>query len=140
MENPKMQSLSRCNKRTGIYGPEITRLHASRRRPIMEIWENSKLSKTMVPPMHQRNVYNKKWLWVWTTQKCNRFLGAINALNVTARKLTRFHAQRKSRECKFGNLRSRQKQWYRLCTKAMFISNGSCGYGEPKNAIAFSVQ
>ena len=27
MENLKMQSLCQCNKRTGRYGPEITRFH-----------------------------------------------------------------------------------------------------------------
>ena len=30
--------------------------------------------------------------------------------------------------------------WYRVCTKAMFISKGSYGCGEPKNVIASSVQ
>ena len=33
-------------------------------------------------------------MWVWRTQKCNRFLGIINALGVTARQTTRFHAPR----------------------------------------------
>ena len=41
METPKMQSLSRCNKRTFVL------------RPRVQIWENSKLLKTMVPPLHQ---------------------------------------------------------------------------------------
>ena len=41
---------------------------------------------------------------------------------------------------KFLNFRSRRRQWYRVCTKAMFTSKGSYGYGEPENAIAFSVQ
>ena len=30
--------------------------------------------------------------------------------------------------------------WYRVCTKAMFISKGSYGYGELKNVITLSVQ
>ena len=30
--------------------------------------------------------------------------------------------------------------WYRVCTKAMFISKGSYGCGKPKNVIALSVQ
>ena len=30
--------------------------------------------------------------------------------------------------------------WYRVCTKAMFVSKGSYGCGEPKNVIALSVQ
>ena len=30
--------------------------------------------------------------------------------------------------------------WYLVCTKAMFISKGSYGYGEPKNVICWLVQ
>ena len=30
--------------------------------------------------------------------------------------------------------------WYRVCTKAMFISKGRYGCGEPKNVIVLSVQ
>ena len=30
--------------------------------------------------------------------------------------------------------------WYRVCTKAMFISKGSYGYGELKNVITLSVE
>ena len=88
MEIPKMESLSRFNKRTG----QITQIHAPRIGPRMETWEFSKLSKTMVPPLHQGNVYIKMQLWVWRSQKYNRFLGAINSLQVTARQITRFHA------------------------------------------------
>ena len=76
MENPKMQPPSRCNKRTGRYGSGKARFHAPRIIPSIEIWQTSKLLKTMAPLFH----------------------------------------------------------------KAMFISKGSCGYGEPKYSIAFSVQ
>ena len=30
--------------------------------------------------------------------------------------------------------------WYRVCTKDILISEGSYGYGEPKNVICISVQ
>ena len=60
METPKIQSLSRCDKRTGRYGPAITRFHATRMRPRMENWETLKLSKTVVPPLHQSNGYIKR--------------------------------------------------------------------------------
>ena len=76
MENPKMQSLSRCNKRTGRYRP------------------------------------------------------VNNAVSCTA--LSQRIEILKNRSCR--------KQWYRLCTKAMFIPKVSWGYGKPKHAIAFMVQ
>ena len=60
MENLKMQTLSPCNKRTGRYGPGNKLLHAWRKSPKMEIWESSNLSKTMVPSLHQANVYMKR--------------------------------------------------------------------------------
>ena len=41
---------------------------------------------------------------------------------------------------KFGKIRGYQYPWYRVCTKPMFISKGSYGYGEAKNAFALSVQ
>ena len=60
MENPKMRSLSRCNKRTGRYGPAKNRVHAPYIGPREEIWVISKLSKAMVPPLHETNVYMKR--------------------------------------------------------------------------------
>ena len=44
------------------------------------------------------------------------------------------------RECKYENLRAYQSSWYRVCTKAMFISVGSNRYGELKNVLHLSVQ
>ena len=37
----------------------------------------------------------------------------------------------------FGKIRSCRSQRYRDCTKALFVSKGSYGYGEPKKVIAF---
>ena len=44
------------------------------------------------------------------------------------------------RHCKFGKIRGYQYPWYRVCTKPIFISKGSYGYREAKNAFALSVQ
>ena len=44
------------------------------------------------------------------------------------------------RKWKFGKCRGYQYPWYRVCTKPMFISKGSYGYGKVKNAFALSVQ
>ena len=87
-----MQSHSQVNKRTGRYFPVKTRFRAPRIGPIMQIWEFSMLLKTMVRPLNQSNVNIKRWLGVKRTQKRNRFLGALNALGVTAREVTRFRA------------------------------------------------
>ena len=44
------------------------------------------------------------------------------------------------RHWKFGKIRGYQYNWHRVCTKPMFISKGSYGYGDVKNAFALSVQ
>ena len=95
LDNPKMQSPSRCNKRTGRYGKANNPVQCTSYRAENGNLGNSKLSKTTVPPLHQSNVYIKRKLWVWKAQKCNCLLGAINALGVTAREITRFHALRR---------------------------------------------
>ena len=43
-------------------------------------------------------------------------------------------------ETKFGKLRAYQPPWYRICTNAMVISNGSYGHEEFKNVLPSSVQ
>ena len=60
MENLKMQSLSPCNKRTGRYGRQITRFHPPGKSPKKESLDISKLSKTMVPSLHQGKDYIKR--------------------------------------------------------------------------------
>ena len=45
-----------------------------------------------------------------------------------------------TREWKFGEIGGYLSPRYRACTKVMFISKGSCAFGEPKNVIAVSVQ
>ena len=41
---------------------------------------------------------------------------------------------------KFAEIRVYLLPWYRVCTKAMFVSKGSYRYGESKNAYLSSVQ
>ena len=43
-------------------------------------------------------------------------------------------------EWKFAEIRVYLSSWYRVCTKAMFVSKGSYGYGETKNIFLQSVQ
>ena len=52
MENPKLQSPSRFNKRTGCYGPANNPVSCAAYRAENGNLETSKLSKTMVPPLH----------------------------------------------------------------------------------------
>ena len=60
--------------------------------------------------------------------------------SLRAFKLTGFVYRRMCSRWKFGKIGGYLSPRYRVCTKAMFISIGSCGYGEPKNVTAVSVQ
>ena len=55
----------------------------------MEILENLRLPISQVPRLHQGNVYIKRKLRVWVAYKCNRCVGAKNALAVTGLQTTR---------------------------------------------------
>ena len=55
----------------------------------MEIWENWGLPISEVPCLHQVNVYIKRKLRVWGAKKCNRCVGAENALVVRGVQTTR---------------------------------------------------
>ena len=41
----------------------------------------------------------------------------------------------KSREQKLAEIGMDLPPWYRVCTKAIFISKGSYGYGQPRNVF-----
>ena len=56
---------------------------------IIQIWENWRLLIPQVPRLHQGNVYIKRKLRIWGALKCNRFVGAKNALAVTGLQTTR---------------------------------------------------
>ena len=57
----------------------------------------------MVPCLHQINVYIKRKLRVWGTQKCNFLVGAETVPTVTGRKTT--YSQAPPYMANFGNLR-----------------------------------
>ena len=57
----------------------------------VEIWVNLGPDIPMVPYLHLGNVYIKSKLRVRRAYKCNRLVGAINALAVTGLQTTRFH-------------------------------------------------
>ena len=92
----------------------------------MEYCGNSGVPIAMVPCLHQSNVYIKKKLRVWRTQKCNLLGGVKTVPTSMGLQTTQFRA---------APYRVYLSPWYRVCTKQMFISKGSYVYGEPKNAI-----
>ena len=59
---------------------------------------------------------------------------------VRAGKLLIFRTLRIGPSMKIAEIRVNLSPWYLVCTKAMFISKGSYGYGEPKNVICWVVQ
>ena len=59
-ENPKMQSLFGAINALGVTIRQINRFLAFRIGTRIDIWENSNLSKAMVPHLHQSNVYTKR--------------------------------------------------------------------------------
>ena len=59
MENIKIRTLYQCKQRTGRYGPANNAVSAPRKVLQIYVWEFSKPSKTMVPSLHQANVYFK---------------------------------------------------------------------------------
>ena len=57
----------------------------------MVICENLGLLISMVPHLHQSNVYIKRKLRVWRAQKCNALVGAETVLTSAGQKTTPFH-------------------------------------------------
>ena len=60
MKNPKMQTAFRCNKRTRCYGPANNLDSFTASRAENANFENSKLSKTLVPLLHLSIIYIKR--------------------------------------------------------------------------------
>ena len=71
-------------------GTQTTSFHGGSIGPKMEICENSGLPFTMVPRLHQSNVYIKRKLWVWSDQKYIPLVGGKPYLPVRVCKLPRF--------------------------------------------------
>ena len=57
----------------------------------MNFCENSGVPIGMVLRFHRRNVYTKRKLQVWKTQKCIALVGAESLLNSAGPKTTPFH-------------------------------------------------
>ena len=60
MVNPKFNRLLGAINALGVTARQITLFRAPRIGPSMLIWEFSTLSKEMVPPLHQSNIYTKR--------------------------------------------------------------------------------
>ena len=93
MENPKMQSPPRCNKRTGRYGSEKNPdfMHRLEGRE----WKSGKLRTCRIQWYRvciQAMFISKGSSGYGERQKCNRILGAISAMGVTTRQITRYDA------------------------------------------------
>ena len=141
MENPKIQSPSRYNKRTGRYGsannPDCCTACKADDGNLGNLEAVDHNGTVFAPKqcLYAKVAMGMENPKILLPSRCNkrtwRYCSANNPDSCTA--------------CKADNgnlakLRSCRSQWYRVCTKAMFISKGSYGYGEPKNAIAFSMQ
>ena len=108
----------------------------------MEISETPGLLFPMVPRLHQSNGYIKRKLCVWRAQKCNALVGAETVLTSVGTRTTPFPdgQYREGPEWKYAKFRAYKSPWYRICTKAMVLSNGSYVYGELKNVMLLLVQ
>ena len=110
-----------------------------RYRADIGICVNSGLPITMVPRLHQCNVYIRRKLRVWRVKNVLSYSVEKAYLPARACKLPRFMRFSMMRT-KFAEILLYISPWYHVCTNAIFISKGSYGYGEPKNLFPYSVQ
>ena len=73
---------------------QSTRFRTSRIEPPVRICGNSGLPLGTVPWLHQRNIYVKRKLREWRTQKCNPCFSAKVPPSSTDRQITRFRTSR----------------------------------------------
>ena len=84
---------------------KIPRLEGGSIGPRTESSVNWDGPMTMVPCLHQGNIYTKRKLRVWKDQKCNMFVGAITPLNCGGRHSTPSRVrQYRAQNGKFGKL------------------------------------
>ena len=89
MESPKMYSSSQCKKpRLPVRACKLPSLMWGSIGPRTEFSGSSDLPFTMVPCLHQSNVYIKRKLQVWRVQRCIPLVGAKTALTCAGRKTT----------------------------------------------------
>ena len=140
MEYLKMLSLSRCNKRTGRYGPANNPGSWTEKSPKtgnLGIFEDVKENGTVFAPrqwLHQKVAMGMENLKMQSLSPCNKRTGRYGPSNNL---LSWTEKAPKMEIWEFSKL---SKTMVRLSSKAMFTSKGSYGFGKPKNAIAFSVQ
>ena len=140
MENPKMQSVFRRNKRTGRYGlaNNLDSFTASRAEIAnlgkFEAVENNDTAFAPKQCFYQKLSVGMENAKMQSVSRCNKRTGRFGPAN----HLDSFTAYRAEK----ANLENSKlsKTILPPFTKARFISKGSCGYGEPKYSIGFSVQ
>ena len=135
-----MQSPCRCNKRTGRY--------CSSSNPVLytAYWaENGNLGifehvENYGSDSAPNHCFYQKVAVGMEKEKCNRFVGATNALGFTERRITRFYTPLIGPRVEIWKFSKLSKTMIPPVHQSIFIPKGSCRYGEPKNVIALSVQ
>ena len=120
---------------------KITSFIGSRIWATMEIYVNSVHPIATVPCLHQSNLHIKRKLWEWRVQKYNPCAGVKIPQVCTGRESNRFNGTPYMGDN--GNSRKFVAPYsprYRVCTKPISISKGSCGDGKFKTIIFAGVQ
>ena len=90
----------------------------------------------MVPCLHLSNIYTKRKLRVWREQKCIKLVGAKSIHTCADRQTTQSRGRRhRAKTGKWSKTGGDLSPWYRVCTKELFILNGSYGYGGTRNVF-----
>ena len=147
MERLKMHSLCRRKDRTGRYGRTNYPVTCSADQDRQWIFEKIRgyqspwyrvctkamfISKQRYGYGEAKNAFTKN-AFTLSVQITHWALRAYQLFPVS------FSAVQ-GRQLKIAKIQGYQSPLYRVCTKAMFISKGSYGHGEAKNAFALSVQ
>ena len=141
MESPKMHSSSWCKNNTTSAGRQTTPSHVSQYRA-----ENRNLRKSgstfhhgtvfeLKQCLHQKKVAGMESpkMHSSTQFKSRTFMCGTANYPVSCKPVY-------GRERKFAEIRVYLSPWYRVCTKALYISKGCYRYGESKTAFVSSVQ
>ena len=138
MESPKMHSCSQCKKRTGRH---TTPSHVSQ-----YMAQNGNLRKsgstfchgTVFAPkqcLNEKEATGMEIRKVHSSSRCKNRTYLCGTANypISCKPVL-------GRERKFAEIRVYLSPWYRISTKAMFISTRNYRYGESKNSFILSVQ
>ena len=133
-ESPKMQYLRQCHKPVrACKQPRCIRRDIG---PTLEIYVPSGLTIAMVPSLYKNNVHFERKLSRRRAQKCNTCARVKIERTCTGLQTTTLHsAQYRDVNGKMLFFLGYLSPWYRVCTKAMCISKGRDGEGEPKDII-----